>query len=154
MEQPAIFARHLARLVSLLIHESGNVDDQKATLRALVVASKNGPVVIAGQGWDLFANDEQIPSALPGARDVAERLTAHAIPEIRFDADSNAADLLGVARILAADAVPGDGGARARQKFEALNPRTIVLPPLHPDPSLAPAPVDERADEAATAVPP
>jgi hypothetical protein len=123
MDHSATFARHFSRLVSLLMHEVGNVDEQKVSLRALVAVSKNGPVTLAAQDWQLLANDQPVPGALTGVRDVVSQMTAHSVLEMAISAGSVAADLLGVARIIAAEAKPGDGGVFARQKLAALGPK-------------------------------
>ena len=46
MDHSVTFARHYARLVWLLLHETSNVDEQKASLRALVTVSKDGAVTL------------------------------------------------------------------------------------------------------------
>src|SRR5688500_12514725 len=108
MDYSATFARHFSRLVSLLMHEVGNVDEQKVSLRALVAVSKNGPVTLAAHDWQLLANDQPVPGALTGVQDVVSQMTAHSVLKIAISAGSGAADLLGVARIIAAEAKPGD----------------------------------------------
>src|SRR5665213_33208 len=47
LDQSVTHARHLARLVWLLLHEPDNIDDQKATLRLLVAASRDETVNLA-----------------------------------------------------------------------------------------------------------
>lgn len=146
MDHSATFARHFARLVSLLLHDAGNIDEQKVSLRALVTLSKNGPVSLAADERGLLANDQQVAAALTGVHDVATQLMAHSIPRVDFGAGAKAADLLGVARILASRATPGDGGAYATRKLTALNPKKITFVPPAP-----PAPSTARAAEAPTA---
>src|SRR5687767_13208448 len=116
MDYSGTFARHFSRLVSLLMHEVGNVDEQKVSLRAMVAVSRNGPVALIAQDWQLVANDEPVPGALTGVKDVAAQMTAHSLLKIQIREKSGAADLLGVARIIASEANPGDGGALARKK--------------------------------------
>ena len=74
MDYSTTFVRHFSRLVSLLIHEGGNIDEQKMTLRAVVAMGKEGPVTVGVRDWDLLANDAPVASALTGVRDVAERM--------------------------------------------------------------------------------
>ena len=145
MDQSGTFARHFARLVSLLMHELGNVDEQKVSLRALVALSKNGPVTLAEQDLDLTANGRPVAGALTGVRDVAAQMAAHSVERIEFGAESTAADLLGVARIIAGIPAAGDGGEQVRQKLRALKARTVafVTPPPEPTPVSAPFPAAE-----------
>ena len=69
MDYSATFARHFARLVSLLMHEMGNVDEQKVSLRALVTVNKGGPVLLLSHDWQLLCNDQPVPGALTGVQD-------------------------------------------------------------------------------------
>ena len=64
----AVFARHYSRLVWLLLHETSNVDEQKASLRALVTVSKDGAVTLVSDGADLTANGHDVPGVLSGVR--------------------------------------------------------------------------------------
>ncbi|MEX2155038.1 MAG: HEAT repeat domain-containing protein [Gemmatimonadaceae bacterium] len=145
MDYSATFARHFARLVSLLMHEVGNVDEQKVSLRALVALNKNGAVAIAGQDWQLLVNDQPVPGALTGVNDVAAQMAAHSVVRIQIGPNTVAADLLGVARIVAMQPKPGDGGDHVRQKVTALGAKTVEFV------TLAPAPVAVVAAEAPTA---
>lgn len=116
------------------MHEAGNVDEQKVSLRAMVAVSRNGPVALIAQDWQLVANDEPVPGALTGVKDVAAQMTAHSLLKIQIGEKTGPADLLGVARIIASDAKPGDGGALARKKLAALGPKTIEFVTLTPEP--------------------
>ncbi len=109
------------------MHEGGNLDEQKVSLRALVTVSKSGPVTLVARVVDLLANDNPVPGALTGVRDVAERMAAHSIHEIRVGGGSTGAELLGLARIIAADAQPGDGGAGVAGKLAALRANDIAF---------------------------
>ncbi|MEX2179003.1 MAG: HEAT repeat domain-containing protein [Gemmatimonadaceae bacterium] len=147
MDHSATFARHFARLVWLLINEVGSVDEQKMSLRALVTVSRGGPVTLLVHELHLLANDQLVPGALTGVRDVASQMTAHSVERIQLDANSRAADILGLARILAATAATGDGGAQATQKLAALSAKTITAVMVAPaaPPPVAPAPAPAEA---------
>jgi hypothetical protein len=127
MDQSATFARHFARLVWLLMNEVGNVDEQKMSLRALVTLSKSGAVTLAVKDLQLTANAKPVPAALTGVRDVSGQMTAHSVATIEIGAGSKAADLLGLARILGAGAVVGDGGAQFREKLSSLGAKSIEV---------------------------
>ena len=62
MDYSVTFARHYSRLVWLLLHETANVDEQKASLRALVTVSKDGAVTLASDGADIVANGTTCPA--------------------------------------------------------------------------------------------
>ena len=159
MDYSATFARHFARLVSLLMHEMSNVDEQKMSLRALVTLSKNGAVTLWPQEWRLFANGVEIPGALTGVQDTASQMTAHSLTRVEIASGVNAADLLGLARIIASATAPGDGGVQVKQKLTALNPKRITfeipapVPPTPPVSGEAPTvKVEVDAREAANAL--
>ena len=125
MDYSVTFARHFSRLVWLLLHESGNIDEQKAALRAVVTVCKDGPVTLATQDWRLVVNGAALPEALTGVQDLAAQLIGHAVRDIRVDQGAAAADLLGIARILAAEPIPGDGGRAVEQKLSAMGAATV-----------------------------
>ena len=125
MDYSVTFARHFSRLVWLLLHESGNIDEQKAALRAVVTVSKDGPVKLATQDWRLVVNGAALPEALTGVQDLAAQLIGHAVRELDVDRAAAPADLLGIARILAAEPVPGDGGRAVEQKLAAMGAKTV-----------------------------
>src|SRR6476469_2985598 len=163
MDYSVTFARHYSRLVWLLLHETSNVDEQKASLRALVTVCKDGPVTLASDGADVTANGHDVPSVLSGVTDVVRRMTAHGVREIVFDAGAAPAGILGSARILAADASVGDGGAGAEAKLAALvapsvrftrepvTTATSAAPPVAAPVAPAPAPPPSTAAPAPAA---
>ena len=120
MDHSVTFARHYSRLLWLLLHEAANVDEQKATLRALVTVSKDGAVSLIASGDSLSANSAAVPGALSGVRDVARQMGSHGVSEMAFDAGAAAAGALGSARLLAGEAVVGDGGVAALSALRRL----------------------------------
>ena len=127
MDYSVTFARHFSRLVWLLLHETGNIDEQKAALRAVVTVSKDGPVIFASRDWRLIVNGSPLPEALTGVQELAAQLIGHAVLEIAIDQNASAADLLGLARILSAEAVPGDAGKTVELKLQALGAHTLKV---------------------------
>jgi HEAT repeat protein len=137
MDYSATFARHFARLVWLLTNESGSVDEQKAALRALVAIVKTDSVSLAADDWQLSADDTVVPAALTGVQEVLSRMSAYGVRWIRFGVATKAADLLGIARLLVADAPPTNAAIHFRGKLHALAARTVeveMLDPLPPEP--------------------
>ena len=120
MDHSVTFARHYARLLWLLLHEPANVDEQKATLRALVTVSKDGVVSMSASGDALTANGGGVPGALSGVREVARQMGSHGVGEVAFDAGASAAGILGSARLLAGEAAVGDGGVAALAGLQAI----------------------------------
>ena len=115
MDYSLTFARHFARLVWLLAYEPTNIDEQKASLRALVTIAKEGFVALGTRGGELTANGTAVPLALSGVADVVARMTAHAARTIDVDRSATAPDILRVARQLVAEGAPvAVSGATAR----------------------------------------
>ena len=167
MEYSATFARLFSRLVSLLVYDAENVDEQKMALRAVVAVAKQGPMRMAVRDGMLYADDELMPGVLPGVREVADRMTTGGLREILFDNECAAADVLGVARLLGG---PPRDRADLVSAFDALATKTIramPAPPVAgareapaasvvaeaPRPEPEPPPVVEAAPEEAPGVP-
>ena len=125
MDYSVTFARHFSRLVWLLLHEPANVNEQKAALRALVTISKEGAVTLTTRDHGLVVNGNPLPEALTGVQDLAAQLVGHAVQQLEVDQTAAPADLLGAARILASEAVPGDGGRAVEERLRALDAKTV-----------------------------
>jgi HEAT repeat protein len=106
MDHAVTLARHFARLVWLLLHDAGNVDEQKAQLRAIVTIAKEGGATLEAGADSIVANGTPLASALSGVRELVAQMPAHGVAAISVDAGAAAADVLGAARALAA--APGD----------------------------------------------
>jgi hypothetical protein len=125
MDHSTTFARHFARLVHLLLHDPKNIANQKAALRLLVAMSKDGQVTLTLNDWHVMANGVLLPAQLEGVEDLGAQLIGHAIAEITAAQNATAADLLGIARALAAEPMPGDGGQTLTNKLAALETKTV-----------------------------
>jgi HEAT repeat protein len=150
MDHSVTFARHYARLLWLLLHEPTNVDEQKASLRALVTVSKDGAVSLIANGDALWANATAVPSVLAGVTDLAHQMTLHGIGELAIDGGAAAAGVLGSARILAGEPSAGDGGAAAVAKLQALGAAGVRFVAR---PAAAPASVPAQAQPIVAAAP-
>ena len=102
MDYSITFARHFARLVFLLLHDPLNTDEQKVALRALVTIATEGFIMLGARAAQLTANGTSLPHALPGITDLVDRMTVHAIRSIDVDRNAAPADVLLIARQLAA----------------------------------------------------
>lgn len=153
MDYSVTFARHFSRLLWLLLNESTNIEEQKAALRATVTVAKDGPVTFVTQDWRLIVNGAPLPEALTGVQDLTAQMIGHAVQEIVVDRNAAAADLLGLARILAAEAVPGDGGDAVQARVAALGAKTVhirvagkdVLMPTRPNANAPAVPTATKA---------
>lgn len=130
MDYSVSFSRHFARLLWLLVHEPGNIHEQKAALRALVTISRDGPVHFTVAQGVLGANGTSVPSVFPGLDELASRLGARS-GTLHFDQGAAPALILGAARELAgaAPVVVAPGQARSPRvttAFEAMG----MIPPL------------------------
>ncbi|HZO19170.1 MAG TPA: HEAT repeat domain-containing protein [Gemmatimonadaceae bacterium] len=125
MDQSTIFARHFARLVHLLLHEPKNIANQKAALRLLTAMAKEVEVTIALRDWQLVANEARVPPELEGVQDLTAQLIGHAVEQVVTEKSATPADLLGLARTLATEPVPGDGGRSIADKLAALGAKTV-----------------------------
>ena len=154
MDYSVTFARHFARLVSLLMYDAANVDEQKVSLRALVTVSRNGSVSLSTRDSQLHANEQEVPGALMGVSDLASQMIDHSLSEIHVEATSSAADLLGLARIVATRPSVDDKTTHVTQKLSALGAKSIRVVTATPAPTAA-APVvatTENAREAPIAI--
>src|SRR3954465_5424167 len=102
MDYSVTFARHFARFVWLLIHDAANTDEQKAALRALVTLTREGFVSLGERAGQFTANGTALPAVMSGVPEVVVRMGAHGVKTMEFDRNASAADILGVARQLAA----------------------------------------------------
>jgi HEAT repeat protein len=119
------FARHFARLVWLLARSPEAIEDQKATLRALVTVSKSGPVVLTLGADGVLANGSLVPHALDGVPELEYMLAGHAIRDVACDLGVAPADVLGTARVFAAVPPQGDEGRALDAQLRALAARTV-----------------------------
>jgi hypothetical protein len=125
MDQSTTFARHFARLVYLLLHEPKNIANQKAALRLLVAMSKEAEVTLALRDWQVVANGSLVPQQLEGVQELGAQLIGHAVSQIVAERGATAPDLLGLARALATEPVPGGEGENMAQRLAAAGAKTV-----------------------------
>ncbi|MFI5310808.1 MAG: hypothetical protein ACHQQ3_06215, partial [Gemmatimonadales bacterium] len=127
MDNSLTLARHFARLLWLLIHESQSTVEQKVALRAVVFVSKESSVRLGNTEGRLAVNGLVMPQALAGVRELADRLATHAIEEIEIRQEADAAELLGLARLLAVGASSAAEKADFSEKLLGLKASTVVV---------------------------
>ncbi|HMN08387.1 MAG TPA: hypothetical protein PKC83_06325, partial [Gemmatimonadaceae bacterium] len=124
MPHPSPFVANVARLVWLLTHRPSLVGEQKEALRSAIAAGRTGRHVISRADIGLaLASGTENPFILDEAlwlQELAARMAGHSVRALAFTPAVKAADLLGVARVLATPPVAGDDG----QNFDA---RTLAL---------------------------
>lgn len=125
MNYALTFAQHFARLVWLLLNQGDAIDEQKVALRSALTASRDGGVGLASKDWRLYANGEPVPETLTGVQDLTAQLVGHAILEVQVDQGALPADLLGIARILAGEPVPGNAANAFEEKLRTLDAKTV-----------------------------
>jgi hypothetical protein len=104
MDQSPTFARQCARLLWLLMHDTGNVDEQKMALRALTTVCKLGAVTLRTRDGRIVANRHVVPVAMSGVAELLQQLRAHGVEKVRFQKETPARELLGVLKLVAAPA--------------------------------------------------
>lgn len=150
MDYAVSFARHFARLVHLLLHESSSVEEQKGSLRALVTLSREGRVSIGVRDETLAANDALLPYLLTGVADLVSLLERHGVAKVEVDRDATAADLLGAARLLTGvTSEVTQLPLRASVRFVSLDPPPPFAPVEEPDATSPPAPAAEELPKSA-----
>ena len=146
MTYPLTLPRHLAQLVRVLLHESTDIGAQKAALRAAVIASRDGPVMLTLDDRRLLANGTMLPLDMDGADDLATQMIGHGVSRLMISGNAAAADLLAVARTLAEAPIPGRTGhaiAAVLAKLESPTVRATLDPSVVP-----PEPSTETASRA------
>jgi HEAT repeat protein len=119
------FARHFARLVWLLTRSSDSVDEQKASLRALVTVCKSGPVTLTIAPDGMMANGDSVPHALDGVPELDYQFRGHSVREMVVDMAATPADVLGTARVFASVTPQGDEGRALDAQLRTLAARTV-----------------------------
>ncbi len=127
MDHSAIFARHFARLVGLLVTEGSSVDEQKVSLRAALQTSKDGSVLVAREERRVLADGVIVSEVFPGAKELGARMQQHGLRELLFAKDAVAVEVLGVARLLSGPVTEADGGRSFHTLFGALGANTVAI---------------------------
>jgi HEAT repeat protein len=125
MDQSLAFARHFARLIGLLLHESGNIVEQKAALRGLVAASKAGALSFTMREWQVFANGASVPETFGGVQDLAAQMYGHSVIEVCIGVNASPGDMLELARALVREPMPGGRGRSLAKRITELSSKAV-----------------------------
>ena len=141
MDSSCVFARHFAHLVWLFLNERDAHDAQLATLHAAVAASREGGVTLSTRDWRLLVNGAPASDAVAEAQDLTAQLIGHAVTELRVAQRASPAELMLVARLLAREPEPGDGGYQVVTALRLFDAQAIEVkveaPPAPPTPPAA-----------------
>ena len=146
MSHSAEFASHFARLTSLFVRQSGEVDDQKQHLMAALASAKDLPVLLTREGDTLLADGAPMSQSTIHTMVLVDRMKQHSLVRLEVTPAPSPADVLGLARILAASP-DSDGGMNLKQRLAAIHAASLrveVLPPRAPTPPAAAPATDER----------
>lgn len=127
MDHSAIFARHYARLVGLLVTEGSSVDEQKVSLRAALQFSKEGTVLIAREDRRVLADGVMVSEVFPGVKELGSRMQQHGVKELLFAKEAGALEVLSVARLLGGPPGDADGGRNFHALFGALGANSVAI---------------------------
>lgn len=125
MDDSFNIARHVARLVSLLMRQPGNVEQQKLELRTLVLLTKEGTLRLSMREGQLMANGLAVPQVLAGVRDMADQMIAHRVDSVELNQEMAAGELLSISRIIAEAA--GEDPSPVHARIKALDAKTVIV---------------------------
>jgi len=143
MSHSAEFANHFARLTSLFVRQSGEVDDQKQHLMAALASAKDLPVLLTREGDALLADGAPMPQSTIHTMVLLDRMKQHSLVRLEVTPAPSAADVLGLARILAANP-DGGGGLNLPQRLTAIRAATVRVEVAAPRAPAAPTPPAPR----------
>lgn len=163
MELSATFVRLFARLVWLLIHDDGNVDEQKMSLRAAVAIGRQGAVRLRADDGGLYADGEPMLAVMPGVSELAARMAAGRLSGIEFERQPAAGELLALARALAQVDPEHPAPGALQSRLRALGATTLRFvstdgteaeEPFPELPAPTPAPAASKGSDATAPEPP
>lgn len=129
MSQQVVFARAFAQLVWLLVYRPAATDEQKQALRAaLVELREEGFVLSLAELHRAIAAASALapaPHELPWLSELTARMAGHSVGLLDFAHGARAADVLGVARVLASAPVQGDEGMTFDARLSVLQLTTV-----------------------------
>src|SRR5688572_8939258 len=116
MSHSADFANHFARLTSFFVRQSGEIDDQKQYLNAALASAKDLPVLLTREGDALLADGARMTQSTIHTMVLADRMKQHSLVRLEVTPAPSPADVLGLARILAASP-DSEGGLNLQQRL-------------------------------------
>jgi len=131
MSQQVVFARAFAQLVWLLVYRPGATDEQKQALRAALIEVRDeGFVLSLAELNRAIASASSLapsPHELPWLSELTARMAGHSVGLLDFAHGAKAADVLGVARVLASSPIQGDEGMTCDARLSGLQLTTVTV---------------------------
>lgn len=131
MPSASSFSHSFAHLVWLLVYRPAHQDDQKKALRATLLATRSEGcrLSLADLGAEAAELSAQAPrsEALGWLTELSTRMGSHSVRVLDVHARPKAAEVLGLARVLAMTARPNDDGRAFDQEISALAPTTFAV---------------------------
>ena len=131
MTPSADFTREFANLVWLLVHRASMIAEQKQTLRLALAATGEGSSVVSmselNRSIALAVEMQPAPAEMQGLSELSARMAGHSVSLLDFSRNPRAADVLGIARVLASPSVHGDDGAHFDSRVLALAATTVAV---------------------------
>lgn len=135
------FANNFARLTALLVHRPQERDHQKRALADALQCAADFPVLLMRDGDSLLADGVPISQGAMATLDLLDRMAYHRLVRLDIEAQPRAADVLALARCLAAAAGPdGDG---VQERLDVLHAASVRVEP-EPDAPAPAAPSDPK----------
>jgi hypothetical protein len=124
MSQSAEFANHFARLTAALVRQGDDVEEQQQYLLSAVAAAKFFPVLLTRDGDALLADGSPIAKSTIYTMVLTDRLKGHNVVRLEVNPAPSAADVYGLARVLAT--APEDGAsADVGQRLTAMRAASV-----------------------------
>lgn len=131
MESVPTFARQFGQLVWLLLYRPSSQDEQKEALRRTTdqLAQQPNSIVLQDLSVAIASAFQraEFTEAVSWMSELSVRMAAHSVRAIDFTQNAPPGELLGVAELLARDAVPGDDGANFDEMLVQLAPTSIAV---------------------------
>jgi hypothetical protein len=141
MSHSAEFADHFARLTAALVRQGEDQEEQQQYLLSAVTAAKYFPVLLTREGDALLADGGPVSRSTIYTMVLTDRLKGHNVVRLEVSQAPSAADVLGLARILA---LSPDDGVNVRQRLTAMRAASVRVETAAPPTPTASAAVAPR----------
>jgi hypothetical protein len=136
MSHSAEFADHFARLTAALVRQGEDQEEQQQYLISAVTAAKYFPVLLTREGDALLADGGPVSRSTIYTMVLTDRLKGHHVVRLEVSQSPSAADVLGLARILA---LSPDDGVNVRQRLTAMRAASVRVETAAPPPTASAA---------------
>jgi HEAT repeat protein len=127
-----IFAVAFGRTVELL-RTGAPTAQQKSALRAVYALTSVASAMLRAYQGLLTVDDVGIPDTLDFVPDLVRRMSEHGVAEIAIAKDATPAELLALARGLAADPLEEGGARQIKRRLREVRSMRVMVIPAQPD---------------------